>query len=90
MTDSDILLLDEPTVHLDASLKMALIRSVTTRAQANSVIAVALHDFTLTLCANRLWLMDGGRLLIDAEPDDAEILTALTDMLNGATAIEAL
>ena len=88
--ESDVLLLDEPTAHLDAPHQSALIRSVASRAQAGAAIAVVLHDLTLALSANRVWLMDEGRLLIDAEPDDPELHTALIDVFDGAIAIETL
>ena len=88
--ESDVLLLDEPTAHLDAPHQSALIRSVASRAKAGAAIAVVLHDLTLALSANRVWLMDEGRLIIDAEPDDPALHIALIDVFDGAIAIETL
>jgi len=88
--ESDVLLLDEPTVHLDAPHQSALVRSVARRARAGAAIAVVLHDLTLALAADRVWLMAGGRLLIDATSDDAALHTALVDVFDGAIAIERL
>ena len=88
--ESGVLLLDEPTAHLDAPHQSALIRSVVSRAQSGAAIAVVLHDLTLALSANRVWLMNEGRLLIDSIPDDPTLHAALIDVFDGAIAIEKL
>jgi len=88
--ESTILLLDEPTAHLDAPHQRALIRSVIARARAGRAVAVVLHDLTLALAADRVWLMDGGRLLIDARPDDPALHAALVDVFEQSIVIERL
>ena len=49
-----------------------------------------LHDLTLALAADRVWLVAEGRLLIDAVPGDAALHAALIDVFDGAIAIETL
>ena len=67
---ADVLLLDEPTVHLDLRHQVAvmeLLRDISTRDEV-TVIAV-MHD--LTLAAHffpRLLLLNGGRLVGDGSP----------------------
>jgi iron complex transport system ATP-binding protein len=85
-----VLLLDEPTAHLDAPHQRALLRSVTQRARAGAAVAVVLHDLTLALAADRIWLMDRGRLVADAVPDDPALHAALVSVFQHAVAIERL
>ena len=85
-----VLLLDEPTAHLDAPHQRALLRSVARRAAAGAAVAVVLHDLTLALAADRVWLMDQGRLSIDAAPDDPALHAALVAVFRQAVAIERL
>lgn len=85
-----VLLLDEPAAHLDAPHQRALLRSVAQRAQAGAAVAVVLHDLTLALAADRVWLMDRGRLVADAAPDDPALHAALVSVFQHAVAIERL
>jgi len=87
---SPVLLLDEPTAHLDAPHQRALLRSVTQRAQAGAAVAVVLHDLTLALAADRVWLMNAGRLVVDARPGDPALHAALVSVFQHALAIESL
>ena len=87
---SSVLLLDEPTAHLDAPHQCALVRSVERRARAGIAVAVVIHDLTLALAAERVWLMAGGRLLIDAAPGDPALHAALADTFEQSIAIESL
>lgn len=88
--ESDVLLLDEPTAHLDAPHQSALIRSVAVRANNGAAIAIVLHDLTLALTAKRIWLMDKGKLLMDATTNEPALHVALIDVFDGAIAIEQL
>jgi iron complex transport system ATP-binding protein len=85
-----VLLLDEPTTHLDAPHQRALLRSVARRAADGAAVAVVLHDLTLALAADRVWLMDQGRLVADAAPDDPALHHALVAVFQHAVAIERL
>jgi iron complex transport system ATP-binding protein len=87
---SGVLLLDEPTTHLDAPHQRALMRCVAQRRDQGAAVAVVLHDLTLALAADRVWLMDGGRLVTDATPDDPALHAALGVVFDHAVAIESL
>ncbi len=74
--DAGVVLLDEPTAHLDLGQRMrmlALFRSEA-REHGRTVIAV-LHDLNLAAAfADRIVLLVGGRVLADGPP--AEVITA--------------
>ncbi len=71
-----ILLLDEPTVHLDLRHQVAVMELLRDLSQRDGVTVLAvLHDIALaTHFFERLVLLDGGRLLADGHP--ADVLTA--------------
>jgi iron complex transport system ATP-binding protein len=85
-----VLLLDEPTTHLDAPHQRDLLRSVSRRVRSGAAAAVVLHDLTLALAADRVWLMDGGRLVADAPPGDPALHAALVAVFRDAVAIERI
>ncbi|CAN5774378.1 ABC transporter ATP-binding protein [soil metagenome] len=71
-----LLLLDEPTVHLDLHHQVAVMGLLRDLAQRDGVTVVAvLHDVALAShFFARLMLLDDGRLVADGSP--AEVLTA--------------
>ena len=85
-----VLLLDEPTTHLDAPHQRALMRCVAQRRSAGVAVAVVLHDLTLALTADRVWLMNQGRLVANSTPDDPALHAALAQVFEHAVAIESL
>ncbi len=85
---ASVLLLDEPVTHLDAPHQRALLRSLATRARAGVAVAAVLHDLTLALAADRVLVMDQGRLVADGAPADAALRTALVSVFGGALSIE--
>ena len=88
--DAGVLLLDEPTTHLDAPHQRAVLRSLAARAQAGAAVAVVLHDLTLALAADRVLLMQAGRLVADGAPGDPALHTALVAVFDAAFSIEAV
>lgn len=73
-----ILLLDEPTVHLDLAHQLAILRIVRalTRKQGLAVLA-AVHDLNLAaLLFDRLIFLADGRVVVDGPPD--AVMTAET------------
>ena len=86
--NAGVLLLDEPTTHLDAPHQRALLRSLAQRARGGAAVAVVLHDVTLALAADRLLVMDGGRLVADGAPGDASLQAVLVSVFEGAFSIE--
>ena len=85
-----VLLLDEPVTHLDAPHQRALLRSLVARARAGVAVAAVLHDVTLALAADRVLVMDQGRLVADGAPADAALRAALVAVSGGAFSIERL
>jgi cobalamin transport system ATP-binding protein len=85
-----VLLLDEPTTHLDAPHQLALLRSVAARARDGAAVLVVLHDLTLALAADRLLVIDRGRLVADGAPGDVSLRAALVAAFDGAFSVERL
>jgi iron complex transport system ATP-binding protein len=87
---AQILLLDEPTTHLDAPHQRALLRSLAARARAGAAVAVVMHDLTLALAADRLLVMAAGRVRADGPPADAGVRDALIEVFGHAFSIERI
>jgi iron complex transport system ATP-binding protein len=85
-----VLLLDEPATHLDAPHQRALLRTLAELAAAGTAVAVVLHDLTQALAADRLLLMDRGRLVADGAPGDPALHAALVRVFGGALEIAAV
>lgn len=69
--EADVLLLDEPTVHLDPAHQVAMLRLVRELACARGLaVAAVLHDLNLAASmATRLAVMANGRVVCDAAPE---------------------
>jgi iron complex transport system ATP-binding protein len=87
---SSVLLLDEPTTHLDAPHQRALLRSLAARAQAGAAVAVVLHDLSLALAAQRVLVMDQGRLVADGQPGDTALQAALVAVFGNTFSIHSV
>lgn len=85
---AQVLLLDEPTVHLDAPHQLALIRSLRRRAAAGVAVVSVLHDLTLALAADRLIVLADGRLRAEGSTQDPHIHMELTRVFADAFSIE--
>jgi iron complex transport system ATP-binding protein len=85
-----VLLLDEPTTHLDAPHQRALLRSLVARARSGAAVLAVLHDLTLALAADRVLVMDQGRLVADGAPADPALRAALVAAFGSAFSIEAV
>jgi len=74
--DTPILLLDEPTSHLDLQHQINLLSLVRRLAKENHLaVLLAMHDLNgVSLCADRVALLVDGRLVALGAPD--EVLTA--------------
>jgi len=72
---TDVLLLDEPTVHLDPAHQRATLALVRDLARRNGIAAAAvLHDLNLaSAMAERIVIVDRGRIAADGPP--AAVLT---------------
>jgi iron complex transport system ATP-binding protein len=87
---ASVLLLDEPVTHLDAPHQRALMRSLAARARAGQAVAAVMHDVTLALAADRVLVMDRGRMVAKGAPGDAALRDALVAVFAGAFSIERL
>lgn len=91
-TEAPLLLLDEPTTHLDAPHQVALARLFRRLADdasgAHGVITV-LHDLAIALCADRLLVLQHGRVMADGPPTDAWVSRSVEQVFDGAVRIEA-
>jgi iron complex transport system ATP-binding protein len=88
--EAPVMLLDEPTTHLDAPHQRALLRAMAARARDGAAIAVVLHDLSLALCAPRVLVMDQGQLIADGAPADAPLRAALVAVFGGAFSIQSV
>jgi len=84
--EPELLLLDEPTLHLDIAHQAALLASVA-RLQARrgmTVIAV-LHDLNLAIAhAARVAVLGGGRIAIDGDPASVLHAAAVGELFGAA------
>ncbi|MEJ7137251.1 ABC transporter ATP-binding protein [Amphibiibacter pelophylacis] len=90
-TQAPLLLLDEPTTHLDAPHQVALARLFRLLAHDSDTpcaILTVLHDLPIALQADRLLVMEGGRLRADGPPGDAAVQQALVEVFQGAIRLE--
>jgi len=85
--DAPLLLLDEPTTHLDPPHQVALVRLFKRLARERTVVSV-LHDVPLALQADRLVIMQAGRIIAEGAVDDAAVHAALTAVFDHAIRIE--
>jgi len=81
-------LLDEPTTHLDPPHQIALVRLLQRQARGGRTVVSVLHDLSLALLADRVVVMDRGRLRCEGARDDAAVHAALADVFGGAIRIE--
>lgn len=72
--EADVLLLDEPTSHLDVHYQFAFMEQVDALVESGCAVFAVFHDLELAArYAERLLLLDHGRLVADGPP--ADVLT---------------
>jgi iron complex transport system ATP-binding protein len=86
-TEAQVLLLDEPTTHLDPPHQVALARLFRQLSKQRTVVSV-LHDLSLALHADRLLVLRGGAVQAVGEPGDAALQSALEASFDHAVRIE--
>jgi iron complex transport system ATP-binding protein len=84
-----VLLLDEPTTHLDPPHQTALVRLLARLAHTHTVVSV-LHDLPLALRADRLVVLHEGRVHTQGPHDDPAVHAALIDVFEAAIRIERM
>lgn len=86
--EAPVLLLDEPVAHLDAPHQVALLRTLRQRARDGAAVLAVLHDLNLALAADRVLVMDRGRLVADGPPGDAALHATLTAVFEHAVTVQ--
>jgi iron complex transport system ATP-binding protein len=79
-----LLLLDEPTTHLDPPHQVALVRLLRRQAEAGVTVVSVLHDLSLAFLADHLVVMEHGRVRAQGPSDDVRIHRELIDVFGGA------
>jgi iron complex transport system ATP-binding protein len=82
-----VLLLDEPTTHLDPPHQVAVVRLLQRLGRQGTVVSV-LHDLPLALQADRVLLVCGGRVLARGAHDDPALHAALCRAFDDAVRIQ--
>ena len=82
--DAPLLLLDEPTTHLDPPHQVALVRLLRRQVDGGTAVVSVLHDLSLALLADRLVVMAAGQVVADGAAADPALHAALTDVFDGA------
>jgi iron complex transport system ATP-binding protein len=70
--DTPILLMDEPTTHLDLSHQVDLLKLITKQArEKNLTVLIALHDLNLaSMFADRIAIVQNGQLCVAGTPQE--------------------
>ena len=82
-----VLLLDEPTTHLDPPHQVAVVRLLQGLGRQGTVASV-LHDLPLALQADQVLLMRAGRVVACAAHDDPQLHAAICEVFEHAVRIE--
>jgi iron complex transport system ATP-binding protein len=82
-----VLLLDEPTTHLDPPHQIALVKLLQSWGRTHTVVSV-LHDVSLALQAERLVVMREGRIHGQGACDDAQLHRSVVEVFDHALRIE--
>lgn len=82
-----VLLLDEPVSHLDMPHQRLVARVLRREAAKGGCIVSVLHELPLALAADRLAVMQQGRLLAAGDADDAAVHRALEQVFDQAVAV---
>jgi iron complex transport system ATP-binding protein len=86
---AEVLLLDEPTTHLDAPHQVALVKLLERLGHRGTVVSV-LHDLPLALAADRLVVLADGQVQAQGPRDDPAVHAALERVFGGAIRIVAI
>jgi iron complex transport system ATP-binding protein len=87
--EAPVLLLDEPTTHLDPPHQVALVRLLQLLSRDHTVASV-LHDLPLALQADRIVVMSAGRVFAEGAHDDPTVHAALMAVFDQAICIQRL
>jgi iron complex transport system ATP-binding protein len=83
-----VLLLDEPTTHLDPPHQVSLVRLLRRLGGQGRTVVSVLHDLPLALQADRLVVLRDGQVAACGAHDDAALHAALRRVFDQALRIE--
>lgn len=86
-TQAPVLLLDEPASHLDAPHQRLLAGVLRGQAQRGHAVVSVLHELSLALAADRIAVLQSGRLLACGPADDAQVHRAIEAVFDHAVRI---
>ncbi len=92
-TEAPLLLLDEPTTHLDPPHQIALARLFARLAQGTTpsglprAVLTVLHDLPIALHADRVLVMQGGHLVADGTPLSEPLHRAIEQVFEHAVLV---
>jgi iron complex transport system ATP-binding protein len=79
-TQAEVLLLDEPTAHLDAPHHRRLVRLIRRLTASGSGVITVLHELSLALMADRVLVMQAGQAVALGERDDPVVHRAIENV----------
>jgi len=88
--NAPLLLLDEPATHLDPPHQVALVRLLHRRSRNGTAVVSVLHDLPLALQADRLVVMEAGRVRAVGARDDPALHAALIAVFGDAIRVERM
>ncbi len=69
--EPQLLLLDEPTLHLDIAHQLALLATIDRlRARRGIAVLAVIHDIAMAAAAPRVAVLDAGRIVADGPPEE--------------------
>ena len=86
-TQAPVLLLDEPSAHLDAPHQRLLAQVLRAQAQRGCAVVSVLHELPLALAADRIAVMQSGALLACGDASDAQVHRAIETVFAQAVRI---
>lgn len=86
-TQAPVLLLDEPSAHLDAPHQRLLAQVLRAQAQRGCTVLSVLHELPLALAADRIAVMQSGTLLACGDAGDAQVHRAIETVFAQAVRI---
>lgn len=82
-----VMLLDEPVSHLDAPHQRMLARVLRREADKGRCVVSVLHELPLALAADRLLVMQAGRVVMQGHRDDPDVHRAIESVFDQAVTI---